>query len=185
MNRFVKALCIILSLLLAILLLIVMILGAPYLDLQPAHFFDSLFLNRYFWQSSFWLAASLMVLLITSLLIVLFYPKLQQQFILKSSGGQLVLEKKAIEGFIRSKLSSNDFVGQPKIKVRATKHKIRVLIKAQLKRTSSLINQTDTFRWEIQQELQQLLGIKEKVVVDVNFIDYQDHKQSVNNPRVV
>lgn len=185
MNRIVKTLLIIVGLLLITALVPLIVIGAPYVGFDQIRFLDGLFLNIYFWQYLFWIASAFAILILIGIVFVIFYPQLRHQFKLDSKGGHLVLEQKAIEGFIRSKLSARDFINKPKIKVHATKRKIRVTIDGQLKRTSSLIDQTEAFRSELQQELQRLLGTKEQVIVNVEFNDYQTNKQTTDSTRVV
>lgn len=119
-----------------------------------------------------------------AILVMLFYPNSQQNFTLQSDGGRLTLEKKAIEGLVRAKLSTRDFVEKPKVTVHATKNKIQVKINGQLRRTSSLINQTETLTTEIRQELQQLLG-QRQVHVDVTFTDWQKSQPATDHSRVI
>ncbi|MFD1464525.1 alkaline shock response membrane anchor protein AmaP [Lapidilactobacillus mulanensis] len=185
MNRVVKTLLIIVGLLLASALVPLIVIGAPYVGLDQVRFLDRIFLNMYFWQYLFWIASAFAILILIGIVFVVFYPRLRHQFNLDSKGGHLVLEQKAIEGFVRSKLATKDFISKPKIKVHATKRKIRVTIDGQLKRTSSLIDRTEAFRSEIQQELQRLLGTKEQVIVNVDFNDYQTNKQTTDSTRVV
>lgn len=188
MNRWLKALVILLSLLLLSVLLTMMILCAPYVGdyirIPRWQFIIDLLTNEYFQQYLFWIASGFAILLVLGILVIIFYPRSQQNFELESKGGRLTLDKRAIEGLVRSKLSTRDFVERPHVNIRATKNKINVKIKGQLKRTSSLINQTEVLTTEIRQELQQLLG-QRQVHVDVNYQNLRQDKPSTNRSRVV
>ena len=188
MNRGLKVLNILVSLLLLSVLLTMMILCAPdvdgFLKIQRWQFVTDFLTNAYFRQYLFWVAGAFSVLLVMAILVMLFYPNSQQNFTLQSDGGRLTLEKKAIEGLVRAKLPTRDFVEKPKVTVHATKNKIQVKINGQLRRTSSLINQTETLTTEIRQELQQLLG-QRQVHVDVTFTDWQKSQPATDHSRVI
>ncbi|MFR4287556.1 MAG: alkaline shock response membrane anchor protein AmaP [Enterococcus italicus] len=87
---------------------------------------------------------------------LLFYPRVKQTFVLNNDKGQLSLDKKAIEGFVRSKLIGVGFVGNPKVRVHATKRKINVNVKGQLTRTSAHIGKTELLMEKIRSELQKI-----------------------------
>lgn len=114
------------------------------------------------------------------------YPKVKQTFVLKEEKGRLSLDRKAIEGFVRTKTQNVGFVASPDVKVRATKNKIRIKIKGQLNRTSAHIGKTETLMKEIQQELQEILGSQEKIKVDVAYKSFDDEqdKNTADHSRV-
>lgn len=80
-------------------------------------------------QYIFWVAVGLAILLIIALLIVIFYPKTIGTFLLKKGDGELTLDKKAIEGMVRSHLNEDEFIHSPKVNIKATKNKIAVQLK--------------------------------------------------------
>lgn len=102
---------------------------------------------------------------------------------MKEDKGTLSIDKKAIEGLVRTKVSEKEFVDGPKVNVKATKNRINVKIKGRLKRTSALVGKTENLMTEIQQDLQRTLGSSEKVKVDVSYTNYEE-QNTTENPRV-
>lgn len=102
MNRGLKVLNILVSLLLLSVLLTMMILCAPdvggFLKIQRWQFVTDFLTNAYFRQYLFWVAGAFSVLLVMAILVMLFYPNSQQNFTLQSAGGRLTLEKKQLKG---------------------------------------------------------------------------------------
>jgi ribosomal protein S3 len=141
--------------------------------------------NYYFRQYLFWIALAVTVILLIVILVLIFYPRVKQTFVLKEDKGRLSLDKKAIEGFVRSKLRGVGFVSSPDVKVRATKNKIKVKVKGQLTRTSSLIGKTNALMTEIQNDLQEILGSQEKIKVNVAYKTFdEEEKNTANQSRV-
>ncbi|EMF0149653.1 alkaline shock response membrane anchor protein AmaP [Enterococcus hirae] len=174
MNKGTKTIGVIFSLLLLSILLFVVLISAVYplpLMLERFRFFT--ITNYYMQQYIFWVAVGLAILLIIALLIVIFYPKTIGTFLLKKGDGELTLDKKAIEGMVRSHLHEDEFIHSPKVNIKATKNKIAVTVKGELKRTSSLIGKTKILMDEIEKEVKQLLGTDEQVKVSVKYTGYQ------------
>jgi ribosomal protein S3 len=103
---------------------------------------------------------------------------------LKEDKGRLSFSKQAIEGFVRSKIEGVGFVDSPQVKVRATKNKIKVKVKGNLNRTSAHIGKTGTLMEDIQKELQEILGSREQVKVDVAYTSFEEHQTTENQSRV-
>lgn len=190
MNRGVKAIGIILSLVLLSVLLLVAAVNSPYWNfsfmLASGSFWQNVLTSPYLQVYLFWAAAAFSVLLILGILFFIFYPRVKRKFVLKEGAGKLSLDKKAVEGFVRSKLDENEFVDAPKINVHATKNKIKVKVKGELTRTSSILGKTRNLMEEIRQELQYILGNNEKVKVDIAYSNYdQKNKESSESSRVV
>lgn len=192
MNRGLKAIGIVLSLLLMSVLLMVILVTLPSVGL-PANFsinrtqllFNS-FTNSLFQQYLFWVALVFFIALLILIFVFIFYPRIKQTFVLKEDQGQLSLDKKAIEGFVRSKLVGVGFVGNPKVNVRATNRKINVNVKGQLTRTSSHIGKTELLMEEIRRDLQDILGPEEKVKVNIAYTEYEkEDKRATSKQRVV
>ena len=57
----------------------------------------------------------------------------------------------------------------PKVHVTATKNKLKVNVRGQLKKTSGLIGQTDRWAHNVETNLRQLIGTDEKVSIKVKF----------------
>ena len=105
MNKGVKTIGVIGTLLLLSVLLFAILLSATYplpFQLEKFRFFS--ITNSYVQQYVFWLAVAFAILTIITLLVFLFYPKTIGNFLLKHGDGELTLDKKAIEGMVRSHL---------------------------------------------------------------------------------
>ncbi|MGM9904012.1 hypothetical protein A5844_000114 [Enterococcus sp. 10A9_DIV0425] len=187
MNKGVKTVGTIVSILLLSILLFAILISSIYpLPFRLEEFRFISLTNAYIQQYVFWLAVAFAVLTIIAILILLFYPKTFSSFLLKKGDGELTLDKKAIEGMVRSHLSQDDFIDSPKVTIRATKNKIDVKVKGELKRTSSLIGKTGTLMDEIEKEIKGILGAEEPVVVSVNYTGYQQphSKNATEHSRV-
>ncbi|MBF8808082.1 MAG: alkaline shock response membrane anchor protein AmaP [Enterococcus lacertideformus] len=174
MNKGTKTIGMIFSLLLLSILLLGVLINAVYplpMILERFRFFAVT--NYYMRQYIFWGAVGLSILLIIALLVLIFYPKTIRTFLLKKGNGELTLDKKAIEGMVRSHLHEEEFIQSQKVNIKATKNKVAVAIKGELKRTSSLIGKTGTLMEEIEKEIKQVLGIDEPVKVSVKYTGYQ------------
>lgn len=185
MNRGVKTIGIVLSLILMSVLIVIIGFSSPYLNLPfgigRGEFLRSTLTNYMFRQYLFWVALVFAIVLLIGILVLIFYPKVKQTFVLKEEKGRLSLDKRAIEGFVRSKIRGLGFVESPQVKVRATKNKIKVKVKGQLNRTSSHIGKTEVLMDEIQNELQEVLGSREKVKVDVAYTSFKEENVSTEN----
>ncbi|MDT2675310.1 alkaline shock response membrane anchor protein AmaP [Enterococcus dongliensis] len=189
MNRGIKALGIIFSLLLLSVLLMMAIITSPYLEfpfgMRRVIFLRDILSNMYIKQFLFWTAIVFSIALLIVILVLIFYPRIKKTFVIKEDNGRLSLDKKAIEGFVHSKLKEVGFVSEPKVKVRATKNKLKVYVTGQLTRTSSIIGKTGALMEEIEDELQEILGTKEKVKVDITYKEYENkNRQTTNHSRV-
>lgn len=191
MNRGLKALGIVLSLLLMSVLLMVMLVTSSSVAL-PFPLFNrnrlmfNTFTNQLLQQYLFWVALVFFIALLLLIFFFLFYPRVKQTFVLNNDKGQLSLDKKAIEGFVRSKLIGVGFVGNPKVRVHATKRKINVNVKGQLTRTSAHIGKTELLMEEIRSELQEILGTTEQVKVNVAYTEFeQEDWRATSHSRVI
>lgn len=124
----------------------------------------------------FWLAVIVGAVCLALLLIVLFSPRELSWFKLHEDHGALVIDKKAIQGFTKAILETEDFISPPKVKVSMTKHKIKIKIIGDLKRTSELYDKSDVLIQRIQNELTHLLGLKQTLFVQVFLQDYQEQE---------
>lgn len=140
-------------------------------------------------QYLFWVGAVLAILMLVAILVIIFYPKTTGKFTLKDNHGKLSLDKRAIEGYVRTSINKGDFMNSPKVNVKATKNKIKVKVKGNLKRTTSMIGKMDVWAAQMQDELMRVLGPNEKVVVDVKYVGFEDDQKretaaSSDQPRV-
>ena len=100
MNKVLKIIGVIMSLLLLSVFLAIALINAPYImpeQLERFRFFT--LTNYYMQQYIFWAAVVFAVLAIIILLVVLFYPKSRGTFVMKREDGKLTIDKKAIEGW--------------------------------------------------------------------------------------
>ena len=181
MNKGWKIIGIIASLFLLSVLLGVAVINAPYImpkQLERFRFF--VITNYYMQQYLFWAAVVFAILVFILLLVVLFYPKSKGTFVLKQKDGTLTLDKKAIEGLVRSQLHEEEFVGSPKVKIRSTKNKINVHVKGDLKRTSSLVGKTSVLMREIEQKVRNVLGTEQNIGVAVTYSGYEEQNTRDN-----
>ena len=74
----------------------------------------------------------------------------------------------------------------PKVNVIATKNKLKVNVRGQLKKTSALIDRTDNWAKGMEKQIHQLLGSKEKFSNNVKFysFDSDSSKTGVVESRV-
>ncbi|GAA2911547.1 alkaline shock response membrane anchor protein AmaP [Enterococcus pseudoavium] len=190
MNKLLKIILIIFSL---VLLSVFLSVAAIYylvpsnpLDLSDIQRF--VLTNEYAQLYLFWAAIVLAILIVIVILMVLFYPKRVTKFILKDNRGQLSLDKRAIEGYVRTSINQKDFMDSPKVNVAATKNRIRVHVRGQLKKTSDLVGRTDLWAQNVEALLQDLLGAKEQVSIKVKFQSLESRKTPtetiVDRPRV-
>ncbi|GCF92948.1 hypothetical protein NRIC_08390 [Enterococcus florum] len=184
MNKGLKFLLIVLSIILLTIFVPMIVInshifGAQWHFGQARHFA----LTNYFAQNYFfWLAAILSILLIVAILVILFFPKTTGKFTLKDNQGKLSLDKRAIEGYVRSSIKQGDFMASPKVNVKATNNKIKVKVKGNLKRTSSMIGKTELWATQIQDELMRVLGPNEKVKVDVKYVNFEENQSNQTQP---
>lgn len=171
MNKFVKTILIILSVvLLSIFLSVVAIyyfIASNPLDFSSLQQF--VLTNHYAQLYLFWVAATLAILTVIGIFVILFYPKRVTKFVLDENRGKLAIDKRAIEGYVRTSIKQEDFMDNPKVHVTATKNKLKVNVRGQLKKTSGLIGQTDRWARNVETNLRQLIGTDEKVSIKVKF----------------
>ena len=142
--------------------------------------------NQYAQIYLFWVAAALAILTVIGIFVILFYPKRVTKFNLKEDRGQLALDKRAIEGYVRTSIKQEDFMDSPKVNVSATKNKIRVHVRGQLKKTSGLVGKTDLWAQNVETMLHGLLGPEEKVSIKVKIqaLEPTPVETTVTRPRV-
>lgn len=142
--------------------------------------------NQYAQIYLFWVAAALAIVTVIGIFVILFYPKRVTKFNLKEDRGQLALDKRAIEGYVRTSIKQEDFMDSPKVNVSATKNKIRVHVRGQLKKTSGLVGKTDLWAQNVETMLRGLLGPEEKVSIKVKIqaLEPTPVETTVTRPRV-
>ncbi|MBO1307626.1 alkaline shock response membrane anchor protein AmaP [Enterococcus sp. 669A] len=191
MNKGLKSLLIVISLILLSVFLSIVVINSHIVNipmqLGPARYFT---LTNYFAQQYlFWVGAVLAILMVVAILVIIFYPKTTGKFTLKDNHGKLSLDKRAIEGYVRTSINQGDFMNSPKVSVKATNNKIKVKVKGNLNRTSSMIGKMDLWAAQMQDELMRVLGPNEKVLVDVKYVGFEEEQKreqasSSDQPRV-
>ncbi|NTQ01559.1 alkaline shock response membrane anchor protein AmaP [Enterococcus faecium] len=179
MNKGLKIIGVIMSLLLLSVFLAIALINAPYImpeQLERFRFFT--LTNYYMQQYIFWAAVLFAVLAIIILLVVLFYPKSRGTFVMKREDGKLTIDKKAIEGLVRSHLHEEEFIHSPKVRIRSTKNRIHIHVNGDLKRTSSLVGKTGVLMQDIEEEVTKVLGTKETVKVAVTYSGYEEQEDT-------
>ena len=83
------------------------------------------------------------------------------------------MDKRAIEGYVRSSIKEENFMDNPKVKVTATKNKIDVDVRGRLKKTSDLVGRTDRWTKNVESDLRNLIGTSEKISIKVKFKDLE------------
>lgn len=171
MNKILKTILIIISL---VLLSIFLSVAAIYyfiasnpLDLSSLQQF--VLTNNYAQIYLFWVAVALAIITVIGIFVILFYPKRVTKFVLHEERGKLALDKRAIEGYVRTSIKQEDFMNDPKVNVAATKNKIKVNVRGQLKKTSGLVGQTDRWAKNVETKIRELLGPEEKVSIKVKL----------------
>lgn len=182
MNKIVKVVSIIGCLMLLTVLLESVLINTPLLLSEKlGRFIYFMVTNDYWRQYTFWVALVFSIVTVILFFIVLFYPKYKSTFVLKQKNGKLTLERKAIEGIVRSNLHEKEFIGSPKIKVNATKNKINVHVKGELKKTSSLVGKTNNLIQEIKEQLIQVLGARQDIRIYVTYNECHKQKSFSND----
>ncbi|WP_071130618.1 alkaline shock response membrane anchor protein AmaP [Enterococcus timonensis] len=133
----------------------------------------------------FWVSLIFVGLVLLSIIAILFYPRFKEQFILKNESGTLTLDRRAIEGLVRTELNQENFVDQPKVKVQATRNMINIRVAGQIKRTSQVVNHAEDWMMTVQQKVQAIVGSEQKIRVHIRFEDTERNNSLKNNhPRV-
>lgn len=188
MNRAYKILLILFSLVL--LSIFLSVITIYYFIASHSLTFDSVqqfvLTNNYAQRYLFWVSVIFAALTVIALLVILFYPKKVTKFILQEKRGQLSLDKRAIEGFVRTSIKQEDFMDNPKVHVTATKKKLNVQVRGQLKKTSDLIGQTNHWAQKVETTIHNLLGPEEKVTIQVTLQTFEPvpTKTTMTRPRV-
>lgn len=185
MNRLMKTLLIICSLILIVLFGALAVLFWPWSDpASPLPAVRRFLYDPNIQQTIFWISAFLLLAALIAIIVIAVFPKQTGTFTLKEKRGKLSIHKKAIEGFVRESLREKEFVGTPKVLVHSSNNQINVKVRGELKRTSSLIGKTEQWAASVQEQLQQLLGEKNRVKVNVDF-EYWEKSAEKSPARVV
>lgn len=176
MNKAIKTILIICSL---VLLSIFLSVAAIYYFIVPNNPLDLSSLQRFVLTNDyaqnylFWVGAVLAILMVIVILVIIFYPKRVTTFTLNENRGKLTLDKRAIEGYVRSSIKEENFMNNPKVRVTATKNKIDVDVRGRLKKTSDLVGRTDRWTKNVESDLRNLIGTSEKISIKVKFKDLE------------
>lgn len=112
------------------------------------------------------------VLLIICIFIIIFFPNKRQTLQFKKGNGVLKIEKKAIDNFVLTSIKKENYVHDPKVKTKIKRHKIIIMIKGHLLNYPDIEQQNAAFTSQLQQDLEQLLGITEDKKIYVHLTNY-------------
>lgn len=186
MNRVQKTLLLLLLIVASLPILFLLLVTRP--TTMPHSFLDrlqfTLVSHELFVAVMFWIAVAVAVILLLAMLFIIFYPRTRARFVIKQQNGTLAIKNKAIKGLVETNIAEKDFVSQPTVDVNATKKKIKVRIKGDLKRTSSLVQKTNAWTEEIRRQIQQLMGSGYNIVVDVKFKNVEKESKNTDTARV-
>lgn len=138
------------------------------------------YIGEYVPVSMFWIAACVCVVSILWVIGVFFTSNKKLSYTFKTSKGMLTIEKNAVQGFVQSILEDYDFVGKPNVKVHLKKHTADIDVHAQLKRTSELYGKHEVIAQRIEQELADLMGVKDKITIRVRYTGYSQKTESTS-----
>ncbi len=124
----------------------------------------------------FWGSSLIFVLVIVLILIVLFYPHNRTSILFKKGKSELRINQKAITHFVQASLAQEQFIDEPKVKTKMTKHKLKIYIEGTLKETTNVSEKYQLAAKDIENKLQNLLGITEEKQVKVNLKNFESTK---------
>lgn len=100
--------------------------------------------------------------------------------------GMLQLKNTAIESYVRLIIQENKWLDNTKVKVYTKKDVIHVDISGDLRRTSGIVERTDTLIAQISTALQSFLSLEKSISTNITFRDTTPEKvEEVNKKRVV
>lgn len=133
-------------------------------------------IGQYFPPFLFWLSVVLIAIGLISIIVILLFPKKIEKMKLQKNKGTLSIESSAIKGFVQSIVDQKSFIEPPKVKVAVTKRKIKVKIIGELKRTTDLIQKSESLIDSIETNLKQLIGVQQEIKIDVAYHGYKDNQ---------
>lgn len=132
----------------------------------------------------FWIATVLTLLIVILLLVVLFYPRTRTEFLLSGNGGRLTVKKSAIEGYIRTVMTSDGYMKHPDIRIKMFRKKINVNVTGEIIPRTDIIAKANEIKEEIQVGLEQFLGVNSQAYYDITVSNVSSDEGNRKKSRV-
>lgn len=130
-------------------------------------------LNVYLRAYIFIASAIFIVVWLIYLLMVLFRATNKKFNLIKKSYGQVQVSSKAINNFIIASLKDEPLLNNPKVSSKLTNRQLNIKIDGQLLAGEHAQQQFEQYLEQLHHNLQQLLGIQQKPVINIRFNGYQ------------
>lgn len=130
-------------------------------------------LNVYLRTYIFIASAIFIVVWLIYLLMVLFRATNKKFNLIKKSYGQVQVSSKAINNFIIASLKDEPLLNNPKVSSKLTNRQLNIKIDGQLLAGEHAQQQFERYLEQLHHNLQQLLGIQQKPVINIRFNGYQ------------
>lgn len=109
------------------------------------------------------------IIFLIMLLVILCYPKKITKLKFKKNNGAILIDRKAIKGFMLSSLKEEKSIKNPSIQIKMRKKKIKVSIKGKIGVTSDIYGRTKDWEDKMEEQIKLLIGsevgIKTKVIL--------------------
>lgn len=131
-------------------------------------------------QFLFWSALVFFVIVLLRTLVIIFKPRLYSEFELEDNKGSLLLQKSAVDGLVKSAITSQSFMKKPVVKTKMHKNKFSVKVSGEALRQSDILGKAKTLQKQIENDLSATLGLKQDVdfKIKVKAVEVADKKKS-------
>ncbi|MBJ8349844.1 alkaline shock response membrane anchor protein AmaP [Streptococcus zalophi] len=143
--------------------------------------FNGDFLSQYL----FWMSLVLFFAVIIVILVVLFYPRTKTEIDLKEKQGTLLLNKSAIEGFVRSLINNKEIMETPNVSVKLYKRKFKVVVSGTLESRVNVIPEVSQIKADIEKGLKEFFGLNQSVKFEISVKKIRPPKKEPVAPRVI
>ncbi len=147
-------------------------------------FEDTAFGSTYLPYFLFWGSGLCLLLLGTFLIGIWLIPSNKDSLLLKEKNGELKIERKALENFVRQTLQREVLIEDASIKVKINKKAVTVKISGKMRQVPALPEHTRYLIETIKKGFEQLFGIKEQITVKVVLKDYRQSQKAATKNRV-
>ncbi|MBM7544497.1 alkaline shock response membrane anchor protein AmaP [Periweissella beninensis] len=135
-------------------------------------------------EVSYWVGVAVLVICFLAIIYVILIPRYRHNVLLHQDGqGELELSEQSIVNYVGTVLASHG-IGDPDVKVRATKHKLRVQALGYTSHKEQLEKHLAPITGELDTKLKELIGDDKLTVVSTLTIHQRDRKK-IKSPRVV
>lgn len=183
MSRLTKSIGLILSGLFLLIMLALMLfslvdayLPASFHFLRGFIGFDG-FYRSFLATMLFWVAAVLAVLLVLVMLVLAFYPKTKKDYRLLKKDGHLSLCDTAVEGLVRSVLTSQGYMNNPKVHAKLYPKKMEIAVKGEFQDPRAIFERTEFVKAEIAQVLKDFVGVEKPMRFAITVDHIEANKQ--------